>query len=109
MLRMSAQTQALLAALLADPARRRYGLDLSKQVGLPSGTIYPILARLEAAGWVASEWETIDPVEAGRRPRRYYILTAEGERAARSALLETAERLAWALGLKTPSPQAARR
>jgi len=107
MLRMSAQTQALLAALLADPARSRYGLDLSKEAGLPSGTIYPILARLEATGWVASEWETIDPVAAGRRPRRYYILTAEGERAARSALQETAKRLAWALGPKMPSPQAA--
>jgi len=104
---MSAQTQALLAALLADPARRRYGLDLSKEAGLPSGTIYPILARLEAAGWVASEWETIDPAAVGRRPRRYYTLTAEGERFARSALQETAERLARALRPKVPSPQAA--
>lgn len=105
--RISAQTQALLAVLLADPATRRYGLDLSKEASLPSGTIYPILARLEAAGWVESEWEVIDPVAEGRRPRRYYTLTAEGELVARSSLQETAERLAWALGTKTPSPQVA--
>jgi PadR family transcriptional regulator, regulatory protein PadR len=104
MMRMSVQTQALLAALLADPSRERYGLDLSKEAGLPSGTIYPILARLEASGWIDSEWEDIDPVAEGRRPRRYYRLTGEGEAAARSVLEETARRLTPALGPGFPLP-----
>lgn len=100
----STQTQALLAALLADPSRRRYGLDLSKEAGLPSGTIYPMLARLEAQGWTESEWEDIDPVAEGRRPRRYYRLTGDGEMAARSVLEETARRLSSALGRAFPLP-----
>lgn len=104
MMRMSVQTQALLAALLADPSRQRYGLDLSKEAGLPSGTIYPILARLEASGWIDSEWEDIDPVAEGRRPRRYYRLTGEGEAAARSVLEETARRLTPALRRSLPTP-----
>lgn len=91
---MTIQTQAVLAALLQDPTAGRYGLDLSKSVGYPSGTIYPILARLEAAGWIDSEWEQIDPSAEGRRRRRYYRITAEGERAARLVLAQTADRLA---------------
>jgi len=104
---MSVQTQALLAALLADSSRKRYGLDLSKEAGLPSGTIYPILARLEASGWIESEWEDIDPVAEGRRPRRYYRLTGEGEASARSVLEETARRLTPALDRGFPTPRMA--
>jgi PadR family transcriptional regulator, regulatory protein PadR len=91
---MTTQTQAVLAALLGDPTVYRYGLEISREVGYPGGTIYPILARLETAGWVESEWEDIDPKVEGRRRRRYYRITAEGERAAREVLAETAKRLA---------------
>ncbi|MFJ9785136.1 PadR family transcriptional regulator [Amycolatopsis sp. NPDC101161] len=51
-----------------------YGLELCAETGLPSGTIYPILARLEKAGWLAYELEDIDPSESGRPRRRYYRL-----------------------------------
>jgi PadR family transcriptional regulator, regulatory protein PadR len=91
---MSSQTEAVLAAFLADPAQDRYGLEISKQAGLASGTLYPILARLEQAGWVSSRWESIDPSAEGRRPRRYYQLTREGEVAARAALSQAMRRLA---------------
>jgi DNA-binding PadR family transcriptional regulator len=84
---MTLQTQLVLRALLEDPAKQRYGLELCELAGLPSGTIYPILARLEQVGWVASVWE--DPAvheEAGRPRRRFYRFTKDGAEQARLAL-----------------------
>jgi len=86
---MTLQTQAILAALLRDAATPHYGLEMAKSAGLPSGTIYPILARLEKAGWIKSEQENINPKVAGRRARRYYTLTAEGEQVARAEIANT--------------------
>lgn len=86
-LRMTLQTQYVLRALLADPAGEHYGLRICAETGLPAGTIYPILARLERAGWVRSNWE--DPaahVAEGRPRRRYYTLTDDGAELARDAL-----------------------
>lgn len=85
--RMTLQMQLVLHALLADPGAERYGLQLCAETGLPSGTIYPIVARLEQVGWVESNWE--DParhVAEGRPRRRYYRLTGEGALQARDAL-----------------------
>lgn len=56
----------------------RYGFDIIEATGLPSGTVYPALRRLEEAGCLASEWESEEEV-TGRPPRCYYALTAEGE------------------------------
>jgi PadR family transcriptional regulator PadR len=84
--RMTISTQLVLELLLADPGRELYGLEIGQDAGLPSGTVHPILARLEALGWVSSRWETVDPAEAGRPARRYYRMTAEGAPAARAAL-----------------------
>lgn len=86
-LRMTLQTQLVLRALLAEPSKERYGLELSDLVGVPSGTIYPILARLEQAGWVDSAWEDPAAHEAAGRPRRrFYWLTPDGADQARAAL-----------------------
>jgi DNA-binding PadR family transcriptional regulator len=90
---MSVQTQAVLAAFLREPSESRYGLELAREAGLAGGTLYPILARLEEAGWLESFWEEIDPGSAGRRPRRYYRLTGVGEREAPRVLQATIERL----------------
>lgn len=90
---LSSQTQAVLAALLRDMTEPHYGLEIARAAGLASGTIYPILARLERQKWVESEWEQIDESAEGRRRRRYYRLTGEGARAAGQELAETAERL----------------
>jgi DNA-binding PadR family transcriptional regulator len=93
MARMSLQTQAILAALLQDLTGQHYGLELAKAAGLPSGTIYPMLARLEREGWVESEREDIDASTAGRRPRRYYRLTGAGVSVARAEIANTVKRL----------------
>jgi PadR family transcriptional regulator, regulatory protein PadR len=84
--RMTIPTQLVLEVLLADPARELYGVEIGEQAVLRSGTVHPILARLEGVGWLQSRWEEIDPRAEGRPPRRYYRLTADGARAARSAL-----------------------
>ena len=69
--------------MLEDPTGEHYGLDLGKRSGLLTGTVYPLLRRLEDAGWLASAEEDVDPVAAGRPRRRLYRLTGEGEVAAR--------------------------
>ncbi|WP_246149294.1 PadR family transcriptional regulator [Nonomuraea turkmeniaca] len=85
--RMTMPTQAVLRAFLHDPGREHYGLGLCELAGMPSGTLYPILARLEQIGWVESRWE--DPethVTEGRPRRRYYRITADGAAQARNAI-----------------------
>jgi PadR family transcriptional regulator PadR len=84
--RMTLPTQQVLRALLADSGREQYGAEIGAAAGLPSGTVHPILARLERLGWVASQWEDIDPSTEGRPARRYYRLTASGAEQARLAL-----------------------
>ncbi len=85
-LRMTIPTQRVLEALLDDPERELYGLEIGEAAELRSGTVHPILARLEGVGWLASRWEDIDPQAEGRPARRYYRLTADGVPAARAAL-----------------------
>ena len=83
---MTLSTQLVLRSLLDDPATARYGIEIGDATGLPSGTIHPILARLERNGWVESRWEDIDPRGAGRPARRYYRLTPTGVESARDGL-----------------------
>ena len=83
--RMTLQVRLVLQALADHPDQQRYGLEIVQATGLMPGTIYPILARLERAGWLRSEWEVLDEQEAGRPRRRYYGLTAEGATAAATA------------------------
>lgn len=84
--RMTMSTQFVLQALLEDPTQELYGLEIGDAAGLPSGTVHPILARLEGLGWVESRWEEIEPRLQGRPSRRYYHLTASGTQNAREAL-----------------------
>ena len=84
--RMTIATQLVLQVLLEDPTAEVYGLRLGQSAGLPSGTVHPILARLEGLGWVESSWEDIDPQSEGRPARRYYRLTALGSESAGAAL-----------------------
>src|SRR3954454_16104011 len=76
--RMTLPTQLVLRAMIADPTREMYGLELGELAELASGTVHPILARLERCGWVESRWEQRDPHEIGRPRRRYYRLTPDG-------------------------------
>jgi PadR family transcriptional regulator PadR len=74
--RPSAQTLRVLGALLADPLVWRYGYELGAEVGLRSGSLYPILVRLADRDLLDAMWETGAP--AGRPPRHLYRLTARG-------------------------------
>ena len=84
--RMTVPTQLVLRALLVDPTAELYGIEIGDAAGLASGTVHPILARLEGVGWLSSRWEDIDPSTAGRPARRYYRLTASGVESAQGAL-----------------------
>ena len=95
---MTASVLKVVAALLADPGADRYGLQLMQDTGLPSGTLYPILTRLERAGWVTSQWEQIDPAAEGRPSRRYYRLTAQGATAARREVALMRQQMSRATG-----------
>ena len=67
-----------------------YGFEIMRAAHLPSGTVYPLLRRLEAAGLVDSRWEEADRAhDEGRPPRRYYRATPDG----RKALAEARERV----------------
>jgi PadR family transcriptional regulator PadR len=85
-LRMTVQTLLILQALLQNPGRELYGLELAGETGLLPGTAYPILLRLENEGWVTSRWEDIDPHAEKRPARRYYRLTASGAAQASAAI-----------------------
>lgn len=73
-------------AMLDEPTREMYGLEICKAAELPSGTLHPILARLERCGWLESRWEQIEPAEEGRPRRRYYRLSQYGAERASAAL-----------------------
>jgi DNA-binding PadR family transcriptional regulator len=82
---MTLATRAVLNVLL-DPDALHFGFWIAKETGLPTGSVYPILVRLETAGWLAREWEDIDPT-AEQRPRRcYYRLTPKGAQRTKAAL-----------------------
>lgn len=84
--RLTTAVARVLAAFLQEPDAERYGLALMRATGHPSGTLYPILVRLQRAGWVSARWEDADPVEQGRPARRYYRLTPHGVIEARREL-----------------------
>ncbi|WP_341240681.1 helix-turn-helix transcriptional regulator [uncultured Nocardioides sp.] len=102
--RMTIPTQLVLRVLLEDPRTERYGYELGEAAGLASGTVHPILSRLEGTRWVESRWEEVDSAEAGRPPRRYYRLTAPGVEAARDALARAA-RARRGRSLWSPAPE----
>lgn len=80
----------LMSVLAAGPS---YGYEIVRELNeraagllaLGEGTVYPVLHRLEERGWISSRWDT----KTGKRPRKYYRLTAKG----RSAM--TAQRQQW--------------
>ena len=80
-MRRSPQTTLVLAEFLASEQEWRYGYDISRNTGLKSGTLYPILMRLAEHRLLETSWETA--VE-GRPPRHMYKLTEDGLRYARA-------------------------
>jgi PadR family transcriptional regulator PadR len=80
--RMSLQTLRVLDAFLENPTEQLSGAEVHQRFGIASGTLYPILLRLESAGWFVSKWESVDPSSLGRPRRRLYRLTITGLRRA---------------------------
>ena len=74
--RPSSQTIGVLAALAAQPQQWRYGYELGREVGLRSGSLYPILMRLSDRALLEARWEADAP--PGRPPRHLYRLTPDG-------------------------------
>jgi PadR family transcriptional regulator len=80
--RISDETAAVLDLFFAEPQRARYGREIVVETGLKSGSLYPMLRRLETREILVSEWE--DPevaLDFGRRPRRLYRLRGDGAEA----------------------------
>jgi DNA-binding PadR family transcriptional regulator len=72
----SRQTRELLQEMLGTPRQWRHGYELSQATKLRSGTLYPLLIRLESQGLLEAKWE--EPERPGRPPRHAYRLTTEG-------------------------------
>jgi len=89
--RMTTQTLRVLGAFTTSELGELSGAEIAKRTGLQSGTLYPILARLEQAEWLESKWEAGDPSELGRPRRRLYTLTGFGAKSARAAYREVSE------------------
>lgn len=95
---------ATLAVLKAVANGYRHGFDIIDVTGLPGGTVYPALGKLEADGCVESTWE--DPQVAQREkrpPRRYYSLRKAGERLLEESLREFRELERLPQARKTPA------
>jgi DNA-binding PadR family transcriptional regulator len=81
--KLTPQTALVLDVLLDQPGLS--GADIARRSKLKSGTIYPLLLRLEEAGWVRSAWEEGDPRQLGRPRRRFYSVTGVGVAHAKDA------------------------
>lgn len=81
--RLSHTAAMILQALHAGHV---YGFSVMEMTGLPSGTVYPALRRLERDGLIASKWEQQTIADAQQRPpRKYYRLTRAGRNTLESA------------------------
>jgi PadR family transcriptional regulator PadR len=88
-LRLSPQTLHVLGTFLQAPKDWKYGYDISRNTGLKSGTLYPILIRLAERKLLETSWET---AEIGKPPRHLYRLTPDGMRFAREHRLSRSTR-----------------
>src|SRR5271163_2257657 len=84
-MRLSAQTLQVLDAFLQKPTGWKYGYDISRNTGLKSGTLYPILMRLAEYQLLETSWEASTE---GKPPRHLYKLTQDGLRYALEQLEE---------------------
>jgi PadR family transcriptional regulator PadR len=90
--RLSRETLLVLEKFVVRPGDWRYGYELSRETGLKSGTLYPILMRLEKYSLLEARWIV---TEDGVPPRHTYRLTPKGLEFARAKLAES--RAGWPL------------
>jgi DNA-binding PadR family transcriptional regulator len=81
--RLSPQTLRVLERFVERPTAWRYGYELSRETGLKSGTLYPILMRLAKFSLLETKWVA---TEDGVPPRHIYRLTPSGVELVRSKL-----------------------
>lgn len=96
--RITGPTLKVLMAIAEARGQELSGAEITKVTKLASGSLYPILYRLEDAGWLTANWEAGDPAELGRPRRRYYKVTTLGVRKTREAvkgLAQQVARLGW--------------
>jgi PadR family transcriptional regulator, regulatory protein PadR len=86
--RLSAQSLKVLGVLMTSPKDELSGAEIRRATKIASGTLYPILSRLEQARWLDSRWENDDPHALGRPRRRFYYITRLGAENARAAFRE---------------------
>jgi DNA-binding PadR family transcriptional regulator len=103
--KLTAPLDRVLRVFLDDTSARHYGYDLMKAARLPSGTLYPMLARLQEQGLVTSQWEPQPDDAGGRPPRKYYQLTGEGIRVARLELAQAPSATPRASARRAPAPR----
>ncbi len=87
-LRITGPLLRVMQVFLTNPSGQISGTDLMSVTSLASGTLYPMLKRLEVAKWLESEWEDVSPQAIGRPRRRLYRITGVGAGAARRAIKE---------------------
>lgn len=94
-IRLTKPALKVLQFLISD-LKQHSGAEISLGAHVSSGTLYPLLVRLQAAGWLDSKWEDVDPAVVGRPRRRFYWLTGLGQKRALAELsaLQIGE-LAW--------------
>lgn len=101
-IRLSFAAAAILQAVANGYA---YGFDIMDATGLPSGTTYPALRRMEAAGLLASRWEAAGLARQEQRPaRKYYELTKSGRLALEGAAARYRLRAPSRVRATRPSP-----
>jgi PadR family transcriptional regulator PadR len=81
----------VLKVFLEDPGHPRYGFELMRLTGLASGSLYPMLARLEEAGLLVGSKENIDTHVEGRPARYTYTITGAAVTATRLQLAALSE------------------
>jgi PadR family transcriptional regulator, regulatory protein PadR len=91
--RMTVAVARVLREFLANPSEPHYGYELMQLTGFPSGKLYPLLVRLQRAGWLIREPESPVPVQVGRPSRWLYRLSPSGAEHARHELSVLSQQL----------------
>lgn len=77
-MKISGRALELLMLMAVRPQQEVSGYEISKSLGISSGTLYPLLLKAENAGLLQARWEGGDPSELGRPRRRYYQISGQG-------------------------------
>lgn len=89
--RITGPVLKVFSTFMAQPDVDLAGSEIAASTKLATGTLYPILLRLERGGLLSSHWETDDPHALGRPRRRFYRVTGIGARQMKAALADVKE------------------